>query len=162
MGSFPWHGIMIFMGDLIRPEHIPWYYLPVWMLISIPFIYTVLFLYGCLFFIGKIFKSGLNIYRTYSFIFIALVFVLAPVLAVILFGSVVYDGWRHLYFVYAPFVIVSGFGAAVLLKKISNSLWLKEIFTGIFVIQFLYLVVLRLTPKFSIQRLNQKYLRFQY
>jgi len=142
MSNFPWNGVMLFMGELIKPQHMPWYYLPVWMLVSIPFLYTVLFLTGCISLIGGIVKSGLNFFRSHIFIFISLALVLAPVLAVIVFGSVVYDGWRHLYFVYAPFVIVSGFGAAVLFKRITSSAWLKEIFTGIFVIQFLYLVVI--------------------
>jgi hypothetical protein len=142
MSNFPWNGVMLFMGELIRPQQMPWYYLPIWMLISIPFLYTVLFLAGSIFLISGIAKSGLNFYRTHSFIFIAIALVLAPVIAVIVFGSVVYDGWRHLYFVYAPFVLVSGFGAAAIFKRIYHSLWLKEIFTGIFVIQFLYLVVI--------------------
>ena len=141
MSNFPWNGVMLFMGELIRPQHMPWYYLPVWMLISIPPFYTILFFFGCICIPAGIIKAGLNFYRANSFIFIAFVLVFAPVMAVIVFGSVVYDGWRHLYFVYAPFVILAAYGAKVIYDGRSGSGWLKKIFSGIIVIQFFYLLV---------------------
>ena len=141
MSSFPWHGVMLFMGDLIRPQQMPWYYLPVWMIISIPFLYTILFLSGLTFFFKRFITSGLNLFKTDSFVYIALALVMAPVLAVIVFGSVVYDGWRHLYFVYAPFVVLAGFGANEFYERIT-SIRLQRLFSCLIILQFLYVAVL--------------------
>jgi len=149
MSSFPWNGVMLFMGELIRPQNMPWYYLPVWMIISIPALYILLFLCGSIFLSGRLIKSdlpagqaGLNYYRTHSFIFISFILVLAPLLAVIVFGSVVYDGWRHLYFIYAPFVLIAGYGASVLYERFSESGRIKKLLSVVFSLQFLYLAVL--------------------
>ena len=64
-----------------------------------------------------------------------------PVFAVMLLHSVVYDGWRHMYFIYAPFVVVAGYGADFLSGMIRRTA-LKRVAAGIVALQFMYIVYL--------------------
>jgi hypothetical protein len=44
-----------------------------------------------------------------------------PLTAVILFNSALYDGWRHMYFIYAPFLLIAMTGFVKILSIIENS-----------------------------------------
>ena len=39
-----WTGAIVFMGKILSKEEVPWYYIPVWMLITVPIWYILLFL----------------------------------------------------------------------------------------------------------------------
>jgi hypothetical protein len=62
-------------------------------------------------------KNGIKLYSNdrerQDFLFILLFVV--PLAAVIVLNSALYDGWRHLYFIYAPFLLIAMTGAARLL-----------------------------------------------
>ena len=47
--------------------------------------------------------------------FVFLLLFAAPLIAVIIFNSALYDGWRHMYFIYAPFLLIAMTGLAWLL-----------------------------------------------
>jgi hypothetical protein len=68
-------------------------------------------------------KNRIQIYSNekerQDFLFI-LLFV-APLAAVIVLNSALYDGWRHLYFIYAPFLLIAMTGAARLLALIAEA-----------------------------------------
>ena len=49
---------------------------------------------------------------------------LAPLIAVIVFNSVLYDTWRQMFFIYPAFVLVGIYGLSYLLKK-------KKVFIGV-------------------------------
>jgi hypothetical protein len=137
MSSYPWTGQLLFAGKLIRGNMLPWYYIPVWILISIPFLYSLLFLTGV--FSLKTFFQRRNreAYLENKYLILFLSAAVLPVAAVILLHSVVYDGWRHVYFVYAPVILVAAYG----LRFISGFLRTaasKKILTGILVLQFLF------------------------
>jgi len=65
-----------------------------------------------------IIKNGVSIYSNedeqQDFLFL-LLFVM-PLVAVIVLNSALYDGWRHMYFLYAPFLLITMSGFAVALK----------------------------------------------
>ena len=46
MKSYPWRGYMLYMGKLEFSERLPWHYVPVWMLVTIPLLYSVFFIAG--------------------------------------------------------------------------------------------------------------------
>jgi hypothetical protein len=141
MKNFPWQGSMLFMGELIPAQHLPWYYLPLWIMITIPFLYTLLFFSGMFFLIAGFFKTRLNFLKEHLIVFALLSLATIPILAIIIFGSSVYDGWRHLYFVYSPMVIIAGFGGMKIYDLIIHSSLQKKIVTGILIVQFTYLIV---------------------
>jgi len=104
---------LIYLGDIIPSSAIPWHYIPVWLVITTPVMYTLFFAAGIGVIIHRMVKNGRGILsrekERQDIIFLLLF--LAPLMAVILFHSNLYDGWRQMYFIYAPFLLVSMGGA---------------------------------------------------
>lgn len=97
---------MIYMGDVIFAHRLPWHYIPVWVIITTPLVYVALFCFGVGEGIGSFIRKDL----AYSFkrnTLIFLVWFFAPVAAIIVFHSVVYNAWRQMMFVYPGFLILS-------------------------------------------------------
>lgn len=100
-----WDGEVLFLGKFIKADELPWYYAPVWILITTPFSYIILFLVG-------IFQSIYSLVRKpkkdeYYLNLIFILWFFGPLFAVILFGSVLYDGWRQLYFIYPALIMLA-------------------------------------------------------
>jgi hypothetical protein len=55
LSSYSWDGANLFMGQLIPAQHIPWYYLPVWLGITIPEAIQFFFLIGAIILFIKFF-----------------------------------------------------------------------------------------------------------
>ncbi|MHC1773483.1 MAG: hypothetical protein AB9907_17445 [Flexilinea sp.] len=104
----------LFFGEFIAPKDI-WYYLPVWMGITIPLLYLILFLTEILFMGGQFIRqkkrSGYN--RTGLFDQFCLALFVGCMAGIILTKTNLYHGWRHAYFLYAPFIYLAacGFGS---------------------------------------------------
>lgn len=102
----------IFEGNFIWSEFHPWYYLPKYMLITIPLIVLL----GLLLFI--IFSKRI-IEKKFRFTYYFLIFTcLFPVIFVILAKSNLYGAWRHFSFVYPGIVILASIGIYESLKVI--------------------------------------------
>jgi hypothetical protein len=98
-----------YWGQQISVRNLPWHYAPVWLVITTPVAYTVLFLTGVgtlVVTIGRQHFAWLRTRTGRQDLLIAAWF-FAPLLAVILLHSVLYDGWRHLYFVYPAFLLLA-------------------------------------------------------
>ena len=92
MSHFPWRGDVLYQGSLTPAQDLPWHYIFVWMGMTIPGLYLILALLAG---ISKEWKSTSSVLHLWM-----LLSSLVPVALVIGLGSVMYDGWRHLYFVY--------------------------------------------------------------
>src|SRR4030095_799013 len=46
MSHYPWDAPVFFMGKYIRSLNLPWYYVPVWMAITIPVVWQIAFIGG--------------------------------------------------------------------------------------------------------------------
>jgi hypothetical protein len=94
------------------------------MLVTIPIAYLVLFFIGILDFtkrfIPQIFKWKLEKNTFHDLLFSGLWF--APIAAVIVLKSVVYDGWRHLYFTYPFFILIALSGVNTIFRVIDNKI----------------------------------------
>lgn len=113
MVEFRWPGSMLFEGEVILATELPRHYLPVWILQTTPPHVLVLFALG-LAAIARDAGRFLAGPRLDSAV-LAQDLVLAgyffgPVLGVIAFGSIVYDGWRHLYFAYPAMICIAAGG----------------------------------------------------
>lgn len=159
MSRFRWSGFMFFMGDIINGANVPWNYIPVWLSVTTPPIYLVFFIIGCALTLKTILDRGLKLWNNSSELtdVLTLGFFFAPLVAVISLHSILYNGWRHLYFIYPAFVLVSIHGLYSLLmwakkkpilqKTILLSAVFSIIWTGIWMIsnhpyQYLYFNVL--------------------
>lgn len=114
MTHYPWHGQVLYLGAMRAADQLPWHYLPVWMLVTIPIGYTAAWLAGvgvCLRRLGSI---GWRLYRTNEerWDLIQLLIVLIPILAVVVLRPVLLDGWRHWFFLYPAFVALAVLGLA--------------------------------------------------
>jgi hypothetical protein len=111
MQRFRWDGSVFYLGQLIPATNLPWHYIPVWIFITTPLAYSGLFFTGLGFLLYRFFKPTKYSIRNASQYDLAFVlFLFIPITAVIFLNSVVYDGWRHLYFVYFAFLIISLIG----------------------------------------------------
>ena len=127
--KFPWTGDVLFAGKLVNSTALPWYYIPLWMMVTTPVLYSVLFVAGLFYFILRKIKNThveLIIWLSFSLVFL-------PVIAVIAMHSVLYDGWRHLYFIYPAFIVISAFG----LQEILNFFRTKQL-----IIKSVYIVII--------------------
>ncbi len=109
MSKFRWGYSVLFTGNWIDATELPWYYIPVWIGITTPVFYLLFFFIGVFFILRQIAVRHWHLWageaEWQDVLFLG--FFVSPLLAVILFDSVVYDGWRQLYFIYPAFVMVA-------------------------------------------------------
>lgn len=109
MARFRHNPHLIFMGESVRASNLPWYYIPLWVGITTPIIYLPLFTFGVMATLKSFLKKYSQIWSTedelQDLIFLALF--LGPVLAAIVLHSILYNGWRHLYFIYPAFILLT-------------------------------------------------------
>lgn len=107
MAYFRWEDFVLFNGEIINATELPWNYIPFWLGVTTPIIILILGCLGVVFLGLKIFKalSSSEIGKPIIFMGFNLGLFVLPILTVILLNSVVYDGWRHLYFIYPSFVL---------------------------------------------------------
>ncbi|MBD3296898.1 MAG: hypothetical protein GF392_05970 [Candidatus Omnitrophica bacterium] len=107
MIQFPWNGTVLYLGRYVHAAELPWHYVPGWMALTTPLLYLLFFPPGLMVFPGDI---GRNVKDTYgrlrSHIMVLSLFIV-PLAGIILSGAVLYDGWRHMYFIYPMFLIIS-------------------------------------------------------
>jgi len=119
MSKFRWNGLLLFKGDLTRSYELGWDYIPVWFTITTPVLYLMAGAFGAIVFCIKFLKNPLS-YLTNSKERNNLLYMIcffSPILVVIVLHSVLYDGWRQLYFIYPSFVLIAVYGLNVLLTK---------------------------------------------
>ncbi|MFC2162897.1 hypothetical protein ACFLRF_04380 [Candidatus Altiarchaeota archaeon] len=106
--SHKWGISNMFNGQIIRND-IPLSYVPVWMLLTIPSFIIILFILGL---------PSLLQARSFDRLMVLSWAFTAP-LTVMLLGSSLNYGWRHLYFIY-PAMIVTGLYGLKSLEKVAS------------------------------------------
>ncbi|MBS0549943.1 MAG: hypothetical protein JSR24_19485 [Proteobacteria bacterium] len=84
------------------------YHIPAWIVVTTPPLYLFLFAIGSVGILWTVCKRGLALWRTDAelkdLIFLGLF--AGPIVAVAALHSILYGGWRHLYFVYPAFLLI--------------------------------------------------------
>ncbi|MFY9308892.1 MAG: glycosyltransferase family 39 protein [Bacteroidia bacterium] len=107
MSNYPVMGSTnLYMGENVPAADLPWHYLPVWIGITTPVLYSVFFIKGLFFAAKNIIADFRNTAHLHAILFI----LFAPVLAVIILNSTLYDGWRHVFFIYPFFILIAVYG----------------------------------------------------
>lgn len=140
MSHFGWQSTNLFMGKQVPATEIGWEYIPVWFGITTPILYLLLALIGIgaviYFFVFRPLRSIKDLVKKSNFIFLICFF--APVAAVIFLRAVVYDGWRHLFFIYPSFVLLLIYGLHLLIHRykmlVLSALLIAFFFVGGFMI----------------------------
>ena len=103
-----WHGFILLNGITYPGENLPWYYVPEWFSITTPALWVITGFAGIIWliisFIGKPVAYLTNTSQR-NFLLYAICFTI-PVFMVIVLKSILYDDWRHLYFIYPSFVML--------------------------------------------------------
>jgi hypothetical protein len=102
----------MFLGGTVSANRLPWNYILVWISFTTPILYTLLSFIGMITIIGRIKRLAFNIRSSKNDIqdLIFLAIFICPISAVIIFNSVLYSGWRHLYFIYPAFIYLATYG----------------------------------------------------
>jgi hypothetical protein len=111
MANFKIETYNLFFGEYINAKNVPWYFIPVWISITTPIIYLLLYLIGSWITMKSIFDY--KIINNKDNIFVDLFFLgsfLSPLIAIIIFSSTLYNGWRQLYFIYPSLIYFSVIG----------------------------------------------------
>ncbi len=112
--AFPWSGELLLFNEKLDAEALPWYYIPGWIAITVPILVAVTFLVGSAKTITTFFARLLKLRfyrgaREATDLF-QLALVVGSVAAVVYLGSILYDSWRHLYFIYPSMVYIATLG----------------------------------------------------
>lgn len=109
LSQYPWNGENLFKGELISAKNLKWNYIPTWFSINTPIIYFFMGLLGILLVVITFFKNlkEQNLKNINKNNALYLMSLFAPIVIVVVLHSVLYDGWRHLFYIYPPFVMLS-------------------------------------------------------
>ncbi len=99
--------------------YLPASYVPVWITISTPLLYNILFWIGIVSMAVFALRHPVRwmFERTNEAVFLS--WLILPVLAVFVSGAGIFDGWRHMYFIYPAYLLIALTGARYV------AVWLK-------------------------------------
>lgn len=113
MSHYDWMGGVLLQGQtLLSDKPLPWTYFPIWFFISNPPLWLLLGFGGVVMAVIAMVKNPLQFLQNTKErnLLLYLMCFAVPIFAVIVLKSVIYDDWRHLYFVYPAFVFLGIYG----------------------------------------------------
>lgn len=112
MSHYNWPGMVLLRGKDLSAIDLPADYFPTWFVLTTPLLWIALGVVGAGFVLKNFFKNlkGHFLNSDGRNFMLALCCFIVPVFAVVALHAVIYDDWRHLYFVYPPFVLLAGYG----------------------------------------------------
>lgn len=138
MQHFRWTGPMLYQGATIYASDIPWHYVPQWVLITTPLLQLALIGLGIGVVIHQTIKRGWHLYGKGTREWQDLLFAglgLGPVLAIIAMHSVLYDGWRQVYFIYPSLLLLAVRGLVGLWRWLgARPRWQQRLAAGTLVV----------------------------
>ncbi len=113
MSHFRWDSSVLYRTGMIPATLLPWHYLPTWISITTPELFLVGFGVGVCMLVYQFVKNPLSFIQNTNnrMLAIAAGTVIAPIAAIVLLHSVLYDAWRQVFFIY-PFLIITVLFAA--------------------------------------------------
>ena len=141
--NYGWGGSVLYLGSYVKASSLPWHYIPVWILVSMPIMIIIFFSLGIFSTIFLFFKKLINLSEKAKLWsntnekrdFFMLFYFLIPLFTVIILDSTLYGGWRHLYFLYPGliyFVIISFEKLEKHFKKIFLVLFVASLIINVF------------------------------
>jgi len=117
MSHFRWLGELLYRGQLISTINpLPWHYPVLWLAITTPLLYLTGLAVALGRLVQQVVRRGRRLYHGDAEWLDLLLWGLGagPFLAVIGLHSVLYDGWRQLYFAYPPLLLLALGGLAAM------------------------------------------------
>lgn len=129
-----WDDTVLYFGKFVKAVHeLPWHYAPVWIAITTPIVYLLFFLVGIWIIIFRLIRHPLTFYSKYRDDLIYLIWFFLPLIFVIGLHSVIYDGWRHLYFIYPSLILISLVGIEGIVVWVNRFKKSKLLISGVMV-----------------------------
>ena len=128
MSKFRFLGEVFFNGEYYIAKYMPWYYIPVNVLITTPLFVIVLFLIGSIVISKKLLLKLISLENDKEniwsnnlelFLFYSLMIIFLTIILIIELNATVYTGWRQVYYIYPSIIFISVFGIKVLIEKIN-------------------------------------------
>lgn len=138
MSHYEWTDTNLYDGKNVPGNQIGWEYIPLWFSVTTPFPYLLAGFFGIFVFVRTVLKSPAWIFDLkgkMNAVFAISFF--APILAVIILHSVVYDGWRHLSFIYPPFCMLLVLGLYTLISNYKKWIIVGSAISFVMVIGFM-------------------------
>ena len=133
MSTFRWGGVVLYNGNFVAATDLPWHYAPVWIAITTPLLYLAAGVLGLVLVLGQAARQRWRLWADAAGrqdVFFTLLFG-GPLLAVIVLHSVLYDGWRQLYFVYPAFLLLALRGWVAVLRWQPARRWWRPAVLGL-------------------------------
>ncbi len=127
------NAVVLYSGKLYKASQLPWHYLPVWIFISTPVLYIVSAAAGFFLLINESRKTTWNPEKQFDLSMLS-IFVLISAYVMIR-RPVLYNSWRHLFFLYISILYFCVFGFEKLRNK--NSKMIKWTLYACFLISFI-------------------------
>lgn len=165
MSRYTWQGYNLYLGEFIKASNFQWHYPFIWILITTPLLYLITFLIGFYISIKKIIKDPKETYNNFKFLILALSVTSISLFSVIIFKSILYGGWRQLYFIYPSFLIISLFGFKFLHSYFKTKHYsVKNIFLKVSIYIFILAILtsITFTTKHIIKNYPYEYVYFNF
>jgi hypothetical protein len=138
MSQYPLINTVLYMGKAFKAAQLPWHYLPVWIGITTPLIILAGFLPGIIGWIQSILNAWQEKKRqeniSASFMnqglqdwVIVFLWLAIPVAAIYIFHSVIYDGWRQMFFIYPAILLFSLLGLRTIYQTLLSHIHHKTV-----------------------------------
>lgn len=118
-----WNGTLIFNGNVVYGNQLPFTYIPIWILITSPISHVIAYILSVWAIFYTIYQSIKTKIVKISFIkninnpvMISAYIISMSYLAILAFDSTLYGDWRHLYYIY-PFLCILGMYGIYSLRK---------------------------------------------
>jgi hypothetical protein len=118
MRKFAWGATVLFMDEKIRSTELPPYYTSVWILITLPLSYIALGAAGFLAALRKLAGRDIGLAVRSRDALLVLIWLVVPLVFLVMSGSVLYDTWRHTFFVYPAILLLALMGLGWLLRAV--------------------------------------------
>ncbi len=133
MSAYPWDDPVLFEGSFSLPQELPWHYLPKWILITTPVIISLSVAVGSL--------IWLTDHRVAARLkAIPFLWVFLPFALILWKGATLYDGWRHVFFIYPALLVLAVSGAERLFAGRARPEWLRWIPVALLSVPVLFMV----------------------
>ena len=112
----PYHPRMVYLSEVVSASNLPMHYLPVWFGITTPLFTLGLGMVGVTAFVLRGVSQPCDLLRNtpLRFELMLIAAIALPVLAIVILRPALYNGWRHAYFLWAPFVPLAVSGLRML------------------------------------------------
>ncbi|WP_143434778.1 hypothetical protein [Hymenobacter roseosalivarius] len=114
LSKYPFRGSLLYWGTIIHvpANPLPWHYIPGWILVTTPLAYTLAAFGGLLLTLRPLLRRWHTCLRVpeHRQNLLLLLWLFGPPLLVIGLNSIIYNAWRHLFFIYPALLILAGRG----------------------------------------------------